>query len=214
MEIALELARDGRVVRTSGFRAAGIHPMTLFRLVESGHLRQIRTLNEILVGYQSTAFPEPVHREDELWEIAIRHPQAVLCLHSAARYHDLTDNTSNLGTAAVSPGSNRRPSLDIRLVRWSNPDMFRVGVETVELAPGIEVRITDIPRTLADMFRDRRRVTDEERQHALGQVANRLGEEGIQQAADYASKLGWGERMTGVVMGAKGTMKWTATRMP
>jgi hypothetical protein len=72
--------------------------------------------------------------------------------------------------------------------------MFRVGVETVELAPGIEVRITDIPRTLADMFRDRRRVTDEERQHALGQVANRLGEEGIQQAADYASKLGWAPR--------------------
>lgn len=101
--------------------------------------------------YRNPSLPYSAHHE--LAAVGLRRPSAVICLISALSYHGLTDLLPHVVTIAIDP-KERRP-------RWSWPAIEVVTMPLKRYADGIEVvmiedipvRITDIPRTLADCWK-------------------------------------------------------------
>jgi hypothetical protein len=123
--------------------------------------------------------------------IATRHPDAVLCLHSALTLHGLTDETAIDYKAAVGPRSNRTTSLfGVKLVQWSDPKMFEVGVEWREFL-GCSIRVTDACRTVLDMYRPAHQEPVEDADKALFALARREGSQALDKLHEYAAMLGW-----------------------
>jgi predicted transcriptional regulator of viral defense system len=86
-------------------------------------------------------------------EIALRAPEATLCLTSALSYHDLTDVIPIQIDAAL-PRSRRPPKVTAP-VRWHRfqEDTFLVGREMVEVDAGLFIGIYSSERTIIDVFR-------------------------------------------------------------
>ena len=75
-------AKDG-TIRTAEAIEKGIHPVTLYKLRDSG------VLEKITRGLYRLAELEAISNPD-LIPIATRIPHAVICLTSALSFHDLT----------------------------------------------------------------------------------------------------------------------------
>ena len=93
-----------------------------------------------------------------LAEVAIRHPEAVVCLISALRYHEVTTQSPAevwiaVGNKARAPRQDYPP---LRVVRFS-PATLASGVEVHEI-DGVPVRITSVAKTVADCFKFRNKV--------------------------------------------------------
>lgn len=89
----------------------------------------------------------------DLVEIAIRAPEATLCLMSALAAHELTDLIP-LRIDAALPRTMRAPRVRAP-VTWHrfDPRTFHVGREQVELEPGLTIGRYTPERTLVDLFR-------------------------------------------------------------
>lgn len=94
-------------------------------------------------------------------ELALRAPQATLCLTSALSHHDLTDTIPSVINAAL-PRDQRLPSLNAP-VRWHRFDArtFHLGRETVQVDQGIALGIYSAERSIVDVFRLRHQEGDE-----------------------------------------------------
>ena len=93
----------------------------------------------------------PISNPD-LVTVALRFPNAVICLVSALSYHGITTQVPHKVSVAV-PRDSRVPSLDfppIRAYRFSKESYPR-GVET-HLIDGVCVRVYGPEKTLADCF--------------------------------------------------------------
>lgn len=139
------LLTDGRLARVRELERAGVSRKAVRRLVEAGELVQ--------VGhgvYRAAA--APLEDKQSLAEAVIRIPEGVVCLHTAANLHGLSVNPIFEVFLAI-PVAKRPPSMQgVRTVQWSRPEMFEIGVETRRIC-GVDVRVTDAARTVADMFR-------------------------------------------------------------
>ena len=214
-EKAIGLLASQGMMRPGELQAAGIPSSVVTRLVRRGKIRPVRSLDEILVGYTLQSDPAPSLMNDAIWEIPVRHPRAVLCLQSALRHHDLTDGFTSDFVAAVPPRSNRRTMIEgARLITWSDPKMFTEGVVKVLLTKGFEVNMTDVARTLADLYRPEHGIPEAVREQAIGVVAARYGEKTLVAAGEHARVLGWHARMSDAISAARGAFKWSATRKP
>ncbi len=89
----------------------------------------------------------------DLVEIALRAPDATLCLETALVHHQLTDRIPIAIDVAL-PRSVRQP-VTIAPVRWHrfHEGTFHVGRETIELEPGLSLGVFTATRTLVDVFR-------------------------------------------------------------
>ncbi len=90
--------------------------------------------------------------------VALRFPNAVVCLVSALSYHGITTQVPHKVSVAV-PRDARVPSLDfppIRVYRFSKESYLR-GVET-HLIDGVSVRVYSPEKTLADCFKFRNKI--------------------------------------------------------
>lgn len=79
-------------------------------------------------------------------------PQGVICLASALEIHDLTSVIAGKVYLAV-PQSQPKPdteNLAIKLIPMSQID-YSTGVETIKIE-GIETKIYNVPKTIADCF--------------------------------------------------------------
>ena len=94
-------------------------------------------------------------------ELALRAPEATLCLTSALSHHDLTDTIPSVINAAL-PRDQRPPSLNAP-VRWHRFDArtFHLGRETVQVDQGIALGIYGAERSIVDVFRLRHQEGEE-----------------------------------------------------
>ena len=147
----MELVNQMGVVRVREVKDREFHPEHLRRLVQKGYL--IRLSRGV---YAPADFEATEHHG--LAQVAIRMPQAVVCLLSALLYHDLTTQLPRKVWIAIPPRA-RVPSLEwppIEVHRFSGKSLSDGWTEhELESVP---VRIFDPAKTVADCFKFRNTV--------------------------------------------------------
>lgn len=100
-------------------------------------------------------------------EIALRAPDATLCLTTALSHHDLTDAIPAVIDVAL-PRSRRQPKVRAP-VQWHRfaEETFDVGRESLAVDEGLSIGIYSAERCLIDAFRLRHQEGDEVAVEAL-----------------------------------------------
>lgn len=144
----LDLAAERGLIRPRDLTERGLPTVALTRLVRQGRLQR--------VARGLYALPDrPVSEHNALAEVARKHPQAIVCLLSALRFHGLTTQSPFEVWLAI-PNKARAPKMDyppLRIVRFSGVALTR-GVEN-HVIDGVPVRVTSVARTVADCFKFR-----------------------------------------------------------
>lgn len=124
--------------------AAGISDRTLYRSRDKGDLTQ--------VARGIFAAPTLVADFDRI-EIAIRAPEATLCLTTALAHHDLTDDIPPVINVAL-PRSRRAPRTSAP-TKWHrfDDDTFHIGRETLKVTDMISIGIYSPTRSVIDAYR-------------------------------------------------------------
>ncbi|XOV83492.1 MAG: AbiEi antitoxin N-terminal domain-containing protein [bacterium] len=147
----LDLAAELGLIRPRDLTERGLPTVALTRLVRQGQLER--------VGRGLYALPDrPVSEHNALAEVARKHPQAIVCLLSALRFHDLTTQSPFEVWLAI-PNKARAPKMGyppLRIVRFSG-EALTVGVED-HVIDGVPVRVTNAARTVADCFKFRNKI--------------------------------------------------------
>ncbi len=147
----LDLAAERGLIRPRDLTERGLPTVALTRLVRQGRLQR--------VARGLYALPDrPVSEHNALAEVARKHPQAIVCLLSALRLHDLTTQSPFEVWLAI-PNKARAPKMDyppLRIVRFSGAALTR-GVED-HVIDGVPVRVTGVARTVADCFKFRNKI--------------------------------------------------------
>ena len=147
----LDLARKRGLIRPRDLEPLGLSRVTLTRLVRQGALTR--------VARGLYALPNrSISEHTALAEVARKHPQAIVCLLSALRFHELTTQSPFEVWLAI-PNKARAPRIDyppLRIVRFSIP-LLAEGVEEHSI-DGVPVRITNVARTVADCFKYRNKI--------------------------------------------------------
>lgn len=193
-DIALAMLRMKRVVSALELRRMGVSDTTVRRLCDRGEIDEVARGHYRLSAWPTCGSSDEVRIAD----LASVYPDAVFCLASAARLHGLTDRGSDALTLAI-PHEARRSSSEVRFVRWRNPEMFSVGVETA-LIDGVEVRVTSPARTVADFFRPQHRIPEPEGYEVFNWYLAAGGD--ATEVGRIAWELGWGETTETLVKAA------------
>lgn len=141
----------GGIFRSRDLEAAGLHRSRLVRLVERGEIERL--------GRGLYRFPEgEVSTEFSMAALGRRVPQAIVCLLSALRYHEIGTQSPwqvwiGLDRKARKPAL---PDFSVHIVRFSG-EALTYGVQEVVLQ-GVPVRITSPARTIVDCFRYRNKI--------------------------------------------------------
>ena len=148
---ALELIEKQGIARPRELEAHGVSRTLLARLVEEGLvLRQARGLY-----VAARHAPSESHT---LAQVAKRVPQAVFCLLTALRVHDLTTQSPAEVWIAL-PEKARRPRLDhprLHVARFSGRALTE-GVEERRVE-GVAIRVYSPAKTVADCFKYRNKL--------------------------------------------------------
>ncbi|MFN4281588.1 MAG: type IV toxin-antitoxin system AbiEi family antitoxin domain-containing protein [Alphaproteobacteria bacterium] len=149
---ALTLAKERGIARARDFQAAGIPLVYLKRLCNDGRLIQLaRGLYQI----PDLAGTDAAH---SLAEAVRLMPRGVICLLSALRQHGLTTQLPR-GVWITLPRKSRAPKsapFSLEIIYATEPALSsHIQHITVE---GVQVPIYDVPKTIADCFKHRRRV--------------------------------------------------------
>jgi predicted transcriptional regulator of viral defense system len=150
----MALARQTGALRARDLDAHHIPRVVLSRLVKQGAL--------LRVDRGLYLHPEAeVTEHHTLVEVAQRLPRGVVNLLSALSFHGLTDEAPHEVWLAL-PRNARVPRLSYPPLQlsWCSPSLLVPGVETHRLE-GVPVRVTGPARTVADVFKYRRRVGQE-----------------------------------------------------
>ncbi len=146
-----QFRRHGGVLRTAQALRLGIHPRTLYRMRDSGVLERLSR------GLYRLAELPPLSNPD-LVTVALKLPQAVVCLVSALAFHELTTQVPHAVDVALRRGSER-PRLEYPPLRffWFSGLAWSEGVETYPL-DGVLVRIYNPAKSVADVFKYRAKI--------------------------------------------------------
>ena len=151
-EKALSIVKSqGFHIRTAQAIQAGIHPRTLYQLRDQGHLEQVSR-----GVYRLTTQPPIVN--PDLFIIAARIPQSILCLVSALAFHNLTTQIPRSISIAL-PRGTESPRLNyppISIHRFSL-DSFGAGIEIHDV-DGIPLQVYSPEKTLADCCKFRNKI--------------------------------------------------------
>jgi len=130
------------------------HGITRYMLYS---LRDKKIIEQISRGtYRLVALP-PISSPD-LVTVALRFPNAVVCLVSALVYHDITTQIPHAVSIAV-PRDSRLPSLDyppIKAHRFSKKG-YESGIIEHRI-DGVSVKIYSPEKTIADCFKFRNKI--------------------------------------------------------
>lgn len=138
-------------IRSRDMVAAGFSRSRLSRSVAAGQLVRIARGLYALPDYQSS-------EHGALVTVAKRAPDALFCLLTALRFHDLTTQAPfevwiAIGNKAHPPRLKYPP---IRTVRLSEASLA-AGVETHRVE-GTKIRVTSVAKTVADCFKFRNKI--------------------------------------------------------
>jgi predicted transcriptional regulator of viral defense system len=148
---ALALLDRRPILRLKDFTARDIAPETLARLVLEGMV--VRVARGLYQRTDSSA-----GAGHSLAEAAALVPKGVVCLISALQFHELTLQMPSEVWMAIDRTA-WRPRIEyppVRFVRFSWTALTD-GIKRHRIE-GVEVAITDAPRTVVDCFRYRRKV--------------------------------------------------------
>ncbi len=149
--LATNLLQHHALLRPSDAVAYGYSRAYLSQLAKQGVVRQVSR------GLYATS----QRKESEfssLAEIAIKHPNHLICLLSALSFHGLTTQAPHEVWIAVG-NKDRIPKMSyppLHVVRFGGETMTD-GV-TKQKIDGIEVNVTSIPKTIADCFKFRNKI--------------------------------------------------------
>jgi predicted transcriptional regulator of viral defense system len=139
------------LARPKELEARGITRAQLARLVAQGLvIRQAR-------GIYTTASYEPTPTHT-LAQVAKRLPDAVFCLITALRFHDLTTQSAYEIWIALSEKA-RQPQIDyprMRVARFSGLALTE-GIE-IHKVEGVRIRVYSAAKTVADCFKYRNKI--------------------------------------------------------
>jgi predicted transcriptional regulator of viral defense system len=148
---ALRLIERMGLARPRDLEGHGVSRAQLSRLVGEGLVR--RQARGIYVAARHV--PTEAHT---LALVAKRVPEAVFCLLTALRFHDLTTQSPADVWIAL-PEKARRPRLDyprLRVARFSGPALTE-GIEKHRVE-GVDLRVYSAAKTVADCFKYRNKV--------------------------------------------------------
>ena len=141
----------GGLIRTKDAIELGIQSRVLKQLVQQNRLEQISR------GVYRIPGKHPISSPD-LFTVAARVPNGVICLISALSFHDITTQIPNKVFIALERTAET-PRLDyppLSIHRFSGK-AFSEGVETHKI-DGIEVKVYNMEKTLADCFKFRNKI--------------------------------------------------------
>jgi len=141
----------GGVLRTSEALAAGINPVTLYRMIDDGRLDKLtRGVYQLADG--------PGLQYPDLVAVQRRVPRGVVCLISALAFHELTDQIPHAVHMAL-PSHARKPQISYPPTSfyWFSDVCFAAGIETHQ-ADGTELRVYGRAKTVADAFKFRGKI--------------------------------------------------------
>lgn len=150
---ALEIIRNlGATVTMADLKPHKITIAMVRSLVKSQELE-----NPAWGVYRLPGVEQSLHSD---WAVlAKKYPESVICLLSAATFHNMTQEIfGKLSVALPHDKGLKKPSmgnyfsLSIDTLIWRNSQMFDLGVDT-HLIDGTPVKITSPERTLVDLFR-------------------------------------------------------------
>jgi predicted transcriptional regulator of viral defense system len=148
---ALAMLRRNGITRLSEFRQAGITAAAISRLEAAGTIsrlaRGLYQLPDAAVGANHT-----------LAEASKLVPKGVICLTSALAFHELTDQIPARVWLAIGP-KDWQPRLHYPPMRFAHFPLtqLRAGIAR-HLIEGVSVPVFSIGKTIADLFRHRRKV--------------------------------------------------------
>ncbi len=146
-----KLKSIGGIFRTSDAIRAGIHPRTLYAMLETGLVERLSR------GLYRLAESPPLGNPD-LVSVSLRAPHGVICLVSALDYYDLTTQIPHEIYLAVPRGA-AAPSIDfppVRIFHFSEKS-YSEGIQT-ETVDEIPTRIYKPAKTIADTFKYRNKI--------------------------------------------------------
>lgn len=143
------MADAGGPVALRDIVAMGVSKMTVSRMVREGVLESPAFGFYSLPGEAQSVYAD--------WAlVSMRAPEAVVCLLSAASFHDMTQEMPHRLSVAMPNGARvsmgKGFSLELDILSWRNDAHFSLGVDTHRI-DGADVRITSPERTLVDLFR-------------------------------------------------------------
>jgi predicted transcriptional regulator of viral defense system len=151
MERLLRFANQQTVIRPGDLERLAVPRNYLGRLVRAGKLERVGR------GLYSSA-DHPPSENRTLLEVCRKVPQAVVCLSSALRFHELTTENPFNVWIALKPGawSPRTDYPPIRVVRVSGGALtFGVEEHSVE---GTKIKVYSPAKTVADCFKFRSKI--------------------------------------------------------
>lgn len=147
----LDLTKHKGLIRSRDLATRKLPRVALTRLVRQGLL--------IRVGRGLYSLPDrQMSGLGVLAEVAQKHPQSIVCLLSALRVHELTTQAPFEVWIAIS-NKARAPKMDyppLRIVRFSGAALTE-GIERKTI-DGVEIRVTDVARTVVDCFKFRNKI--------------------------------------------------------
>jgi predicted transcriptional regulator of viral defense system len=145
------LLKERGMARLSEIKDAGITAATVSRLAEEGAV--------VRLGRGLYQLPDAEFDARHTFaEAAKRVPKGVIALTSALAFHGLTDQIPRRVWMAIGP-KDWSPVVEtppLRIVRFSEPYLSS-GVKTHKIE-GVSVRVYDVAKTVADLFRHRKNV--------------------------------------------------------
>ncbi len=147
----LQLAQKHPLLRARDVVQAGLPTVVLTRLVSAGKLER--------VGRGVYSLPnQPISENRSLAEVAIRVPRGVVCLASALNVHEIGTQLPHAVWLAL-PRQTVSPRIDspsLRIIRMSGSSLIE-GIDKF-VADGVEVRVFNPAKTVADCFKFRNKI--------------------------------------------------------
>ena len=147
----LDLAQGKALLRPSDAVARGHSRLYLAQLAQRGLVHKVSRGLYALPQRKASEFAS-------LAEVASKHPQALVCLLSALAFHGLTTQAPFEVWIAVDNKARapQMPYPPLRIARFSGPALTE-GVELHNIE-GVPVKITSVPKTIADCFKYRNKI--------------------------------------------------------
>lgn len=151
-DAALKVFRaHGGVLKTTRAISEGIQPRVLYALRDSDVIEQVAR------GLFRLKEMPPLEAPD-LFTVASKIPQSVICLVSALAFHGLTTQIPREVSIALSKGA-KKPKIEHPPIGiyWISEPAFSEGIE-VHRKDGVSLRVYGVEKTLADCFKFRNRI--------------------------------------------------------
>jgi predicted transcriptional regulator of viral defense system len=143
--------KQGGILKTKESIRVGIHPRTLYEMLNAGVLERLNR------GLYRLADLPPLGNPD-LVSVSLKVPHGVICLISALHYHDITTQIPHEIYLALERGTEP-PRLDHPPIRifWFTGRAFAEGVEMHKI-DGIPTHIYSPEKTVVDCFKYRNKI--------------------------------------------------------